>query len=689
MSEYTLQPFWPNSIGPYQSDLDQLVKCLESTELPTNCIETFITNFPSYPSKKDDELRYRAYLYVLRDLLRQKWQPYVRQGKLYLKPPKWTEKASDPDSIKEHKKAVQDSLEWERNNQFQKPSVQRFIQKMEQRRPFGNKQVSIRDLIADGEVLASKLKKVISQPKSEQLDTVQEVIKPYLQQVEAEKRCKYTHLFLQDIWRYFRYMWRTPYNSTPGRKMYYLVRDAAQPFHPIIGIAALGSSLVQLTARDDVIGWTPSAFEIRITDETFDDEEANGIIKTFFQTLTLALEDIDICGLVKASEVKNPNWNVVSRLKKTEQQCRVERIEWLKKKQQSDRQQKLMGAQLPLQLPDLEIDPKLPSPEKCMQMATDAMYRAKRARALWELLTARCVLMSTGESLSGVQALRELWQSTKGNQAIRILIRANKKQKVGISLMDIIVCGAIAPYNVLLGGKLVSMLLASPQVISDYAEKYRNHASNIASQLKGEAVFRDPQLVFLGTTSLYASSSSQYNRIRIPTPTGDEMHLKDLGFTKGYGSVHFSVDTRAHLTSLLAYTDAARLINNRFGEGVNPKMRRVSAGLSALGITADHFIKHRSKRIVYGISLCKNTYGFLRGEDDNPNYYFPIEDKAEVQSTTEYIVNFWRKRWLLSRITNSEFDQLSKVRSCDRDNLLLSVSEFRKETTPTAVSHHN
>jgi hypothetical protein len=208
----------------------------------------------------------------------------------------------------------------------------------------------------------------------------------------------------------------------------------------------------------------------------------------------------------------------------------------------------------------------------------------------------------------------------------------------------------------LLGGKLVTMLLAGPQVVSEYAEKYRNYASNIASQLKGEAVVRNPHLVFLGTTSLYASSSSQYNRVRIPTPSGDDLRLMNMGFTKGYGSVHFSADTRAHLSLLLAHTDAAQLINNRFGEGVNPKLRRVSAGLAAIGITAvDRFTKHRSKRIVYGLPLCTNSAAFLRGEADVPEYHFPIEDETEIKNAMEFIVNYWRKRWLLQKVTNPNF----------------------------------
>jgi hypothetical protein len=164
-----------------------------------------------------------------------------------------------------------------------------------------------------------------------QLEALQEVIQPYLQLVERGKRCQFTHLFLQDIWRYFRHTWRTPYNATPGRQMFYLVRDGAQPFHPVIGIAALGSSLVQLTVRDNRIGWTAAAFERRIADEAFNDAEADLIIRTLRETLSASLDDIDICGLATAAEIEKPNLDIINQLKQTEEKFRKERIEWLRR----------------------------------------------------------------------------------------------------------------------------------------------------------------------------------------------------------------------------------------------------------------------------------------------------------------------------------------------------------------------
>jgi succinate dehydrogenase/fumarate reductase flavoprotein subunit len=47
----------------------------------------------------------------------------------------------------------------------------------------------------------------------------------------------------------------------PGRNLFYLVRDASQPYHPIIGIFALGNSVLNLTVRDNEIGWTVEAIK--------------------------------------------------------------------------------------------------------------------------------------------------------------------------------------------------------------------------------------------------------------------------------------------------------------------------------------------------------------------------------------------------------------------------------------------
>ena len=95
---------------------------------------------------------------------------------------------------------------------------------------------------------------------------------------------------------------------------------------------------------------------------------------------------------------------------------------------------------------------------------------------------------------------------------------------MGTEIADLTVCGALPPYNALIGGKLVGMLAVSPTVVREYHRRYSGYASQIASSLAGKPVNRRSNLVYVGTTSLYGSNSSQYNRLRLP---GDVLHARE------------------------------------------------------------------------------------------------------------------------------------------------------------------
>lgn len=51
-----------------------------------------------------------------------------------------------------------------------------------------------------------------------------------------------------------------------------------------------------------------------------------------------------------------------------------------------------------------------------------------------------------------------------------------------------------SPYNNILGGKLVCMLLASPEISNYYKSKYNETQSIIASSMKGEALNKKQDL---------------------------------------------------------------------------------------------------------------------------------------------------------------------------------------------------
>lgn len=664
--------FWPQDIGPYMTELSLLyseLECVPDIAEASIIVRDHLLNLPKYINADLSNLRYRAYLLVLIDLLRQDWQLICRQGRFYLKPPSWIESAKGSEAVQKQKAAIRASLNYERIAQLNKPSVQAFVRKMERPRLFKGQPISIFSLYANGEELANDLKTVRDYTdETKQSEIICEIIQPYLQQVTSDTRCEHTGLLLNDIWRYIRYTWSIPYNSTPGRNVFYLIRDGARPFHPVIGIAALGSSLVQLTARDSVIGWTLQSTLDRIKNSEFTLTDAQKIVYMWKSTLNVSLADVASDDLnINSDDLFNPTPEVLSHLRTVSKEARLKRIELLQKYRGLARQK---SSDVTASFSGLTEDKE--DIQYIEQQANYNLFKAKRAESLFWLLSAKSSLDDCPFELETVEGLRAFIEDQTGKQTLQTLIRENKKRKVGINMMDIIVCGAIPPYNFVLGGKLVAMMMTSPQVIYDYRQKYKDAVSDIASKMKQDVVYKDPKLVFLGTTSLYHSGSSQYNRISVPLLNSNyQLKYENYGKTLGFGSVHYSKETIEALKELQEHADDAQLINNRFGEGVNPKLRRIRAGLASIGLeSSDSFLNHRSKRIIYGIPLGKLAYEFLRGEVDDPEYFFDLSSVEIVKKGTEYISQFWAKRWLRMRINNQEV--IDNVTSFNKADVALS-----------------
>src|SRR5690606_25000103 len=125
--------------------------------------------------------------------------------------------------------------------------------------------VSIYSLMRDGRELASGLREARAHLNNGWADALSKLIDPYLQFVTHENAvCEFTGLRLMDVWRYFRHTWTNQYTSVPGRTMVFLVRDRAAPNHPVMGIGALSSPIMQIRERDLWIGWHPEPFIERV-----------------------------------------------------------------------------------------------------------------------------------------------------------------------------------------------------------------------------------------------------------------------------------------------------------------------------------------------------------------------------------------------------------------------------------------
>jgi len=505
---------------------------------------------------------------------------------------------------------------------------------MERRRLHKGEWRSIFTLMRDGRELGEALRKAATLPPGPvRLAALRKTIDPYLQVVTPQAVCQFTGLRLLDVWRYFRHTWNTAYLSTPGRKVWFLVRDRAAPNHPVLGIGALGSSIVQLAPRDRWIGWRTEEFLAALRAKP-----TVGWARWLKSSLTRLIADIYVAdfrseGLISKGDLAHPSKDVVLGLRS------LSADEWRVHRLYPARQAHKAAVQRGRQA-DWKAE------------ARAHLFRAKRSEHLAELLDARRAFLAAGFRQPTAAALQRTLGQRAGAQAISTVLRYVKAAHVGVDMMDITICGAVAPYNAVLGGKLVGLLMASPEVAAAYNNRYNGVPSIIASSMAGRPVRRRPNLALLGTTSLYGVASSQYNRLRMPAEcgggrAGEELAFIPVGRTIGFGSFHFSRDTMKVLEIVLAQQLPGRPVNSIFGEGVNPKLRKVRSALDLLGLPSDVLLQHGSPRIIYVLPLARNFRDILIGRAARAIPFIPNQP-----NTSARIAEFWLERWLARRIDN-------------------------------------
>jgi len=198
-----------------------------------------------------------------------------------------------------------------------------------------------------------------------------------------------------------------------------------------------------------------------------------------------------------------------------------------------------------------------------------------------------------------------------------------------IYTLDAYIIGALPPYNYLLGGKLISYILASNEVREIYRKKYKDQ---ITLKEKRKA----NKLVGIFTTSLYGNSS-QYNRVKFK----DELLYKPIGQTKGFGTLHLSEQTIQLMIKFLKSKGVE--VGHKFGDGPSWVMRVIRSAGDLLGFDSNFLLKHSFRRNIYFVPLAKDYKAFLNGETKQPK--FNNHSKKEL-------VEFWKTRWLENRKLN-------------------------------------
>jgi len=213
--------------------------------------------------------------------------------------------------------------------------------------------------------------------------------------------------------------------------------------------------------------------------------------------------------------------------------------------------------------------------------------------------------------------------------------------------MDAYVIGALPPYNYLLGGKLISYILASKEVRKIYETKYKDKITLISKK-------KHNKLVGIFTTSLYGKSS-QYNRLKY----NNQLLYQPIGQTKGFGTLHLSNETIQAMDKLLRKNNI--LVGYKFGDGPSWSMRVIRTAGDILGFDSNFLLKHSFKRNIYYIPLAKNSLEFLNGKTKEIEYY---------NYCLNNLVNFWKERWLKNRKQNKEL--ISKVINFKTNNFIIN-----------------
>ena len=623
---------------------------------------------------------------MLEDLVSQGWVLKVEEDGISARfPTIETDPATDKERIR-HQELIK------RNEQLATPSVYRFIKRMELPREYNGRFVSIFNLMRDGRELADTLLIKGATP---------EAISPYIQILSRNDRCEHTGLLLGDVWRYFRHTWTNHYTSTPGRTMRILVRDRAAPFHPVIGIAALGSAIVQIRERDKWIGWQPQKL-IEHLDRNPGQKWEIWLMRRLDEGIdSIYLDDLIEDGLYWPALWHEPTEDGIDKLRREARARREYHTRFARKSDFKNLKD----------YNDISV---------WIKRARTDLFRSKRCSALADLLIARRDLLPylspssnlsptsnlsstlnlagshsagsqsngshpTGPSQTGLAAALK---DRTARRTIGTILRRAKADAVGTEIADLTVCGALPPYNSLIGGKLISMLALSPTVIREYHRRYCDYASQIASSLAGRPVKRRSNLVYVGTTSLYGSHSSQYNRLRLPGDVlgaSDDIVFRKLGRSKTYGTSQFSNATVEALVKLTEESKTGARVNSIFGEGVNPKLRKIRDALSILGWPYDGLLRHHRSRLIYGVALVDNLLEYLLDMDQEPRYLFPVSSTNGSNATgicdtsghgavdrrdnadddIKQIVGWWYERWMSKRIRSEKV--LAAVRAHSTD----------------------
>ena len=226
---------------------------------------------------------------------------------------------------------------------------------------------------------------------------------------------------------------------------------------------------------------------------------------------------------------------------------------------------------------------------------------------------------------------------------------ANDRSERLVNIMDAYVLGAVAPYNMLLGGKLVACLVRSRDVYDEFTRTYGGTKGIISGKEKNARL-----LAVMTSSSL--GRSSVYNRLSL----GGFPYFKSIGYTSGWGHFHIPDKLFLDMRNFLREIDHPYADLHRFGQGPNWRLRTTRTALGALGFK-DDLLKHGIQREVFYSELATNATRILLTGKGRPN--------LKTLRTADEIAELALERWMIPRAS-----RCPEYASWTSENLKTSLS---------------
>lgn len=619
---------------------------------------------------------------ALVDLAEAGWGVEVDGRSIQLSAPAWKVSGVGVDhaQLLVEKEAVRRSLLARARERLQTPGARRFLERAES--------AGVLRLVAHGDALARDLR-----------DVGPRVVQPVLCPARpADGNEEATGLPLHDVYRYMRYTWSFPYESTPGRSFPFLVRDAGQPGAPVCGLIGLASPVPRLEARDASFGWSVrrvSAY-VRALGVLEDHsrkrsngalaadlasaaliaagstlrgesrERIGGVVLALAESLELApTRSADM--LARAAASLEPGLlrrrvhqsrrrlagDLVDELDLAWDQTSFEDLpvtgeEALRQPEEAAIQLEAVVRQARAAHRGAESGRLPPSSEPGASGAVgprDALFIKKRAKLLVGLLPAKAALSGVARALAGEGAeaglrgaLEAACDPADPSPGVVAVTTRRRVRFLAAQVADVNVCGAVPPYGPLLGGKLAGLLALSSDVGEAYHSIYEGRIGEIQARLAGREVARSGDLVGLSTSSFYPVGSAQYNRLGLPEELGG-VRWRHVGASRGIGSLHFSTQTSTLAQHLLGLV--GRRISSEFGEGPSERIRKLREALKLVGLPINNLLEHGMRRPVYTALLQPGTaFGGVAAAAPH-----------RVAGPKAFAVSaYWRDRWLKGRL---------------------------------------